>query len=119
MKPWPVAFERARERLAPVLEAGGFRLVSLERDENASDSAFAEYFRRALRLRLVWEGRERALWVEAARQEGIQVVSRWHDVEWAVAGERLPLNRDTSNARIDALVDVVRRFLAGPGTPGV
>ncbi|HEX9755940.1 MAG TPA: hypothetical protein VGA42_09555 [Gemmatimonadales bacterium] len=117
MKSWPARFERARERLAPVLEAGGFRLVSLERDENASDSAFAEYFRRALRLRLVWEGRERVLWVEAARQEGAQVVSRWHDVEWALAGERLPVNRDTSDARIDALVEAVRRFLAAPPTP--
>jgi hypothetical protein len=87
MKPWPARFERARERLT------------------------------ALRLRLAWEGRERVLWVEAARQEGAQVVSRWHDVEWALAGERLPVNRDTSDARLDALVEALRRFLTGPAPP--
>lgn len=104
-------FDRANDRLKPIVVAHGFRLVSVDRERGKEGHAFAEFFRRELRLRLVWEGRERALWVEAARQAGTQVVSRWWDVEWSLAGERLPLNRDTSDDRIERLADAVTLYL--------
>jgi hypothetical protein len=105
------AFERARERLVPVLEAYGFRLAEVERPAREGENAYAEYFRRGIRLRLVWEGRERALWVESAREVSAQIVSRWTDVEWSVAGARLPLDTDLSDARLERLATAVESFL--------
>ncbi len=105
------AFERARERLLPVLQACGFRLAQVERPEHDGENAYAEFFRRGVRLRLVWEGRERALWVESAREVSAQIVSRWTDVEWSVAGTRLPLDTDLSDARLERLAGAVESFL--------
>jgi hypothetical protein len=109
---YPEPFQRARAGLTPTLEACGFRLLSLEHEEEGNGNAFAEFGRRGLRLRLVWENRERALWVEAARTEGAQVVSRWTDIEWAVAGERLPLNHNLTESRTATLLQALGRFLA-------
>ncbi len=104
-------FDRASDRLKPIVVAHGFRLASVERERGKQGHAFAEFYRREMRLRLVWEGRERVLWVEAARQSGSQVVSRWWDVEWSLAGEPLPLDRDTSDDRIARLADAVMLYL--------
>lgn len=110
----PEAFERARSRVQPLLQGHGFRPLSLEREEDGEGNAFAEYGRGSLRIRLVWEGRERALWLEAARQAGTQVVSRWQDVEWTVAGTRLPLDPGLDQARMERLADALTRFLDQP-----
>lgn len=109
-------FEEARERLVPVLHRWGFRLALTEHE---APHAFAEFWRKGSRLRLVWEGNERVLWVESAPDVGAQVVGPWRDIEWIAAGERLPLDRDTSPARIERLLSAVERHLAGPGvSPG-
>ena len=105
-------FESALQRIRPILLARGFRLDYVERPEAGAGVALAEYFAGEVRLRLVWEGREHALWVESARQAGAQVVSRWQDVEWTVAGHRLPLDQDLSEARIERLESALQRFLA-------
>lgn len=115
---WPDAFLRAREWIDPVLKAYGLRTFGVEQDDEPGGSAFAEYRRAGLRVRLVWEGREQALWVEHAREVDAQIVSRWTDVEWSVAGERLPLDTATDDARLDRLATAVARFLAG-AVPGV
>jgi len=112
----PDAFERALERLRPVTGARGLRLTLLERPAGAGEHGFAEYAGRGLRLRLVWEANARALWVESARTQGAEVISRWTDVEWALAGERLPLDLDLGPARIERLARSVDAFLAGAGT---
>ena len=57
-------------------------------------------------------------WVESAREVGAQVVSRWVDVEWSLAGTRLPLTRDTSDDRIDQLAEAVELFLLRLGSTG-
>ena len=106
------AFERALERLRPVAAARGLRLTLLERPATAAEHGFAEYAGRGLRLRLVWEASARALWVESARTQGAEVVSRWTDVEWALAGHRLPLDHDLGPARIEHLARSVDAFLA-------
>ena len=103
-------FDRALERLRPIVRTYGFRLVSVERPQGARHG-FAEYHRRDRRLCLVWEAKAHALWVDAARASGFQVVSRWQDVEWSVAGTRLPLDVDTSDERIDRLLAAVMIFL--------
>jgi hypothetical protein len=105
------AFERARERLLPVLEAYGFKVASVERAARDGENAYAEYFRRGTRLRLVWEGHEAALWIESAREVDAQIVSRWVDIEWSLAGSRLPLNTETSDERLEKLAEVLGRFL--------
>lgn len=107
------AFERARERLLPVLEAHGFKVASVERAAHEEDNAYAEYFRRGTRLRLVWEANEHALWVESAREVDAQIVSRWTDIEWSLAGERLPLNTEVNPKRLERLADALEEFLNG------
>lgn len=104
-------FERARSRLTPLCQAYGFRLLLLEPPERGAPHGFCEYSRGGVRLRLVWEGEEKALWLEAARQVGGEVVGRWTDVEWTLAGARLPLDRDTGDSRLDRLELVLAAFV--------
>jgi hypothetical protein len=104
------AFDRALLRLRPMVRAYGFRLVGVQRPQHHRHG-FAEYHRNDQRLCLVWEARAQALWVESARAAGFQIVSRWQDVEWSVAGRRLPLDCDTSDERIDRLLAAVLIWL--------
>lgn len=105
-------FDLALERVRPVLAAHRFRLDAIEQGGESTSVSTAEYFRVGLRLRLVWEQAEHVLWIEAARQAGAQVISRWTDIEWTLAGERLPPDHDLSEGRLDRLVSAVERFLA-------
>ncbi len=104
--------------LGPLVEAFGFRLVAREYAEEPEGTAIAEYQCGDVALRLVWEGNEKALWVEAARTTGGTVISRWTDIEWAVAGERLPLDRATDDARLDRLAAALAAFLTPAGDEG-
>jgi hypothetical protein len=105
-------FTRASLFLGPLLEAYGFRLVAREYDEDPEGGASAEYLLGELRLRLLHEPEAQALWIEAARQSGGSIISRWIDIEWTVAGQRLPLNSDLSDARLDQLAEALAAFLA-------
>ncbi len=109
--PGPGPFELTQQQLRPLLFACGFRLAEMAYPDRQSRHAFAEYHRPGLRLRLVWEGVEQVLWIEAARQAGVYPISRWTDIEWAVSGRRLPLNYDTGENRIRQLIAAVKRFL--------
>ncbi|MEO6067218.1 MAG: hypothetical protein ABJB33_07305 [Gemmatimonadota bacterium] len=111
----PEPFVRADRRLRPLLLDRGFRVAGMEYPDRARGSAFAEYVHGYLRLRLVWEGEARALWVESARQEGAEVVTRWTDVEWALSGERQPLDQDLSDGRIERLAAATLRYLDRAG----
>ena len=104
-------FEQAREHLLPVLRAHGFKVASVERAASEDVNAYAEYFRRGIRLRLVWEAQAHALWIESAREVDAQIVSRWVDIEWCLAGERLPLITDTTPERLEMLVEALDNFL--------
>jgi len=107
-------FDRALERLRPLVRAYGFRLVGVQRPLRMHHG-FAEYHCNDQRLCLVWEARAHALWVETARTSGYQIVSRWQDVEWSVAGRRLPVDYDTSEERIDRLLAAVLIWLDARG----
>jgi hypothetical protein len=102
-------FDELRERLAPLVAAHGFRPGPVEYE---AVNAFAEYWRTGLRLRVVWEGNEQAIWIDAAPEADAQIIGRWLDIEWAAAGERLPLNHDLTPDRVDRLLGAVERFLA-------
>ncbi|MES2304547.1 MAG: hypothetical protein V4558_03530 [Gemmatimonadota bacterium] len=105
-------FTRASIFLGPLFEAHGFRVVAREYAEGSEASASAEYALGDIRLRLAWDGEERVIWIEAARQSGGAVVSRWTDIEWAVAGKRLPPDDDLSDARLETLANALVAFLA-------
>jgi hypothetical protein len=105
-------FTRASIYLGPHFEAHGFRPVAREYDDAPEGSAAAEYLRGTLALRLVWEGTERALWIEAARSTGGSIISRWTDIEWVVAGERRPLDTAVDDARLERLARALEAYLA-------
>ncbi len=107
-------FTRASIYLKPLFEAHGFRTVAREYAEGEEASASAEYRLGNLAFRLVWEGTERSLWIEAARAADGAIISRWVDIEWAVAGERLPLDAALDDARLERLAAAVVAFLAPP-----
>ena len=111
----PEAFLRADQRLRPLLMDRGFRLVGVDYPNRARGNAMAEYVHGYLRLRVVWEGEACALWVESARQEGSEVVTRWSDVEWALAGARQPLDQDLSDGRIERLAAAALTYLDREG----
>jgi hypothetical protein len=110
-------FSRASVFLGPVLEGFGFQLIAREYQDGVDASAFAEYARGGLRLRLVWEGAERVLWVEAGRASGGSMISRWQDVEWIVAGKALPPDRSLDDDRIDRLGQAVVTYLRMVDSP--
>jgi hypothetical protein len=104
-------FARASLLIGPVLEQLGFTLTSREYSEGVEASAFAEYSRGSLRLRLVWEGTERVLWMESARASGGSIISRWQDIEWIVAGQQLPVDYALDDDRLDRLGQAVVSYL--------
>lgn len=110
-------FSRASLFLGPILEGFGFQIVARDYQDGVEASAFAEYSRGALRLRLVWEGTERVLWVEAGRASGGSMISRWQDIEWIVAGEPLPSDRSLDDDRLDRLGQAVVAYLKMVDSP--
>jgi hypothetical protein len=110
----PEPFDAARQRILPITQGYGFRMISLEYPDATTPHAVVEFQRRGMGLRLVWEGEMEALFIEAARLAGNDAVSRWQDIEWRIAGTNLPLNRDTSTERIEQLAAALDHFLAPP-----
>lgn len=111
-------FTRASLFLGPLFEAYGFRLVAREYDDDPEGGASAEYLLGDLRLRLLYEPEAKAIWLESARQSGGSIISRWMDIEWSVAGKRLPVNADVSDARLDQLAGALAAFLDPEQRPG-
>lgn len=104
-------FTRASIYLGPLIEAYGFRLVSRDYAEGSEADASAEYALGDIRLRLVWEGTARSFWIESGRQSGGSMISRWTDIEWSVAGQRLPVDDDLSDARLERIASALATFL--------
>lgn len=105
-------FTRASIYLGPLFEAHGFRVVARDYEAGSEASASAEYSLGDVRLRLAWDGEERVIWIEAARQSGGAVVTRWTDIEWAVAGQRLPPDLELGDSRLETLSNALVTFLA-------
>ena len=63
-------FRTALERLEPVLYKHGLSVAAECHYPEAFGSAYVEYTRRNLRLRLMWDGRDRWLWAQYVRPEG-------------------------------------------------
>jgi hypothetical protein len=108
----PEPFSRASLFIGPLLEAYGFRLIAREYAEEEEGTAMSEYRQGDLAIRLIWEGTVRAIWVETARASGGSIISRWVDIEWSVAGKRLPLDTGLEADRLQKLATAIVAFLS-------
>ncbi len=110
-------FLTAKEALDPVVRAGGYRFAGMDLVGDEEPSATAEYRGRGRRLRLVYEGSERLLWIDVATERDAQIISRWTDIEWILAGERLPPNFELNDERIGELVTAAAKYLVANDLP--
>lgn len=101
----PAIFTRAKAALAPLVSTSGLVEVRSEYHEATFGSAYAEYVGAGRTLRLVWDGREGALFAE------ILVDGRWKDVESATSAVP-PFDRDRSDERIARLLQAANEALS-------
>lgn len=111
-QPVPAVLLEAREALEPLFRAAGYRFVVLEPIGDDGRSGIAEYRTSSRRLRIVVEGSEDTIWIDTATERDAQIISPWTDIEWSLAGQRLPPIRGTSPERITALVEAAAHYLA-------
>ncbi|MGV3720168.1 MAG: hypothetical protein ACO1SX_04585 [Actinomycetota bacterium] len=106
---WPEPFQNAQQALSPVLTTFGLTLYEEHYHARAFGGAVAVYGRRGLALRLIWDGKERALSIDYTTHDN--PYGMWRDVEAAPDGGVPPFNTDVSEARVEQLVQVVTEFL--------
>lgn len=92
-------FREAVARLWPTFSALGFDLAVEHYDYLTIGTAYAEFRRRGLNLRLVWDSKEQALRVETSPP----ALQTWTNVE---SGS--PPDRRRDQARLDQLASLVR-----------
>ena len=110
----PEFLAAAVSKLEPVLGAVGFRPMHQREDPAAFGSALVEYRRAGDRLRLVWDGKEGALWAETAA-EGSEA---WVDVE-AQGSVRPPgIDRERTANRLERLQQAIEARFSGRPTTG-
>ena len=117
MEPWPPALLEAKEALEPLFRAAGYRLIGLEKVGDTGRSATAEYRTTGRQIRIICEGDENAIWIDTAAERDAQIVSRWTDIEWLVAGKRLPPAVGITTERIGELVEAAAAYLAANAPP--
>ena len=99
----PEFFELMRRQLEPTLRSLGFQLAVERYDRAAFGSACAEYRRRGAELRLVWDGKEGALWAESRPGPA----ESWRDVETQTTGGRPALDKADDQARVARLRNAI------------
>ena len=100
----PEAFlARAKPAFDRLLRGYGFRPVTEHRDDAAFGSGYVLYRHRARWVRLVWDGREGAAWVEVGEGDSPTAVPGWQDLESLVTGRPARISRGGGAARLDAL----------------
>lgn len=108
---WSPRFLAAKEALDPIIRTAGYRFAGMASAGAAGRSAAAEYRGCGRRMRLVFEGVETMLWIDVAIERDTQIISRWTDIEWILAGERLAPNYDLSDDRIAELATAAAKYL--------
>ncbi len=101
----PAFFLKVQAELEPVLERVGYTLAVEHYDHVAHGGAYAEYHRRGGRLRLIWSGKDAALWAEVAPPH----LDFWSDLESKLAGTRLGMDRNLDEARVARLRAAIER----------
>lgn len=115
--PWPPVFLAAREAVDPIFKAAGYRFAGADQWGDQGEGASGEYRGHGRRVRLVYEGSEGAIWLDTAAEHDTQIVSRWVDIEWILAGARLDPNHDLSEDRLEALVVAAAKFVVSNDLP--
>ena len=105
MNELPAFFSSARHEIEPILASVGFCLATLHYDPEAFGSSYTEYTRRGGRFRLVWDGKEEALYGVVRGDVG-----EWQDVEAAMPTPTRPFDKDTSPERLARLAAAVQSF---------
>lgn len=98
----PAVFQVAKGQLDECLKNLGFTAMPPVLSPGAFGSAYAEYQGAGRSVRLVWDGKESALWVEALED------GHWRDVEALVAGGLPRLSTKQGPSRAVELVDAVK-----------
>jgi len=113
----PDPFRLARSQLEPALASAGFRLATECYDPEAFGSVYTEYVGRGRRLRLIWDGKDRWLWIEAGPAgEEHPSLADWHDLEreFEIASDRItPVDAQTAPARLANLKSALDAMLRG------
>jgi hypothetical protein len=120
-----VVYQQARATLDPLLKARGFQLASECHYPEAFGSAYAEYRRPGMRLRLTWDRKDRWLWMTHASQvdKAIPPDDMYRDLEASDAGalpsalmlRKGPVTDERIRQLVDRAVAFVDRALSGRG----
>lgn len=108
--------DHARAVLEPLLERLGFTIATEHYGPEAFGSVHTEYRRRTHRLVLVWDGKDRWLWLKVAPSSpvnGMAAPQSWQDLEGALGvvpyGKVLRVG-PLAEARVTQLAAAVRRY---------
>jgi hypothetical protein len=102
MEPYqPTFFEKARDRVEPMLEASGFSIAEAVYQPAAFGSAYIIHAAQRCCGRLVWDGKKGALSAQCGKRVRSWQVDGWREVESG-------LDRDLTEARIQHLVTALK-----------
>jgi hypothetical protein len=112
----PKPYEIARSELEPFLSSNHYRFVRETFDSESFGSAYAEYRKDDIWLRLIWDGKDYWLWMSVARPvDRPPGITDWHDLKYVLDGAPkgvLPLDADYLPQRIGELRDALERLFA-------
>jgi hypothetical protein len=103
----------ARRLFDPLLASFGFALATEHSDHESFGSSWAEYRRRGLRFRLVWDGKDGLLLAQVADQDGQLRTSEWQDLEQLVQGRIASADAARRPERVTYLSALTKQFLNG------
>ena len=96
-----IFFREAMSVLESLLADLGFDISTERYDHFSFGSAYAEYRRPSLWLRLIWDGKDQAFKATISRDNG----ATWVDVEG-----RAPIDHTKDRARLENLAKAIRRL---------
>ena len=115
----PVGYDFRSFSLFPRDLPEPFRLAIEHYDAEVLDSVYTEYVGRGRRLRLIWDGRDRWLWIEAGSQGNEHPApADCHDLERDVGeapGRISPVDSQNTAERLANLKVAVNAMLRGLG----
>lgn len=111
---WAVPYVMARLQLEPILQEFGFSLASEALQPESFGSSQADYTRRGERLRLMWDGKDRWLWIAVSTGGERPSYHQWTDLEslrGPAPAATMLTDGELGQARVDTLSRVLRHYL--------